>query len=124
MIYEKKVKINNMINNVKDKNILKEIFNAVRDELTSDGTCKYTYNNNGIFFDLNILSDTVLIEIEKILNNNNNNNMIETESESKSIKYNAYSEDGSNTNIINNNNDYKLSNKEKNVMNVIQKQKV
>lgn len=119
MIYEKKVKINNMINNVKDKNILKEIFYAVRDELTSDGTCKYTYNNNGIFFDLNILSDAVLIEIEKILNNNN---MIETESES--IKYNAYSEDGNNTNIVKNNNDYKLSNKEKNVMNVIQKQKI
>ena len=117
MIYEKKVKINNMINNVKDKNVLKEIFFAVESELTSNGECKYTFNNNGIFFDLNILSDETLLRIEKILNCNIN------ESDTETMKYNMYSTED---NIVDSKSvpEYKLSNKEKNVMNIIQKQKV
>ena len=88
MIYEKKIKLNNMISNIKDKEILKEIFLVVRDELTSTGICRYTYNNNGIFFDLNILSDETLEKIETIINNS-----LLNETESESIKYSIYSVD-------------------------------
>ena len=77
MIYEKKLKINNMISKLKDKNILKEIFTLVQSELNINGECRYTCNNNGIFFDLNLLSDKVLLNIENILLSN----IIETESE-------------------------------------------
>ena len=119
MIYERKVKINNMINNIKDKSILKEIFQLVHVELNSTGECRYTYNNNGIFFDLNILSDNTLIKIEEILNNS-----IHDTEESESIKYSMYSAEDmitQTTESLKNTNDYKLSNKEKNLMNNIKK---
>ena len=64
---DKIVKINEMISKVKDKNTLKEIFNLARVELQSSGECKYSYNNNGIFFDLLNLSETTLLKIEELI---------------------------------------------------------
>jgi len=105
MIYERKKKINNMINKIKDKNILKEIFNLAQSELNKNGECRYTCNNNGIFFDLNLLSDEILLKIETLLISN----VIDTESDT--IKFTSYSlEDTEDTNNMS---DIKLSNKEK-----------
>ncbi len=63
-------KINDMMKKIKGKEILKDIFFTVQSELNSSGECKYSHNNNGIFFDLTILSISTLEKIEEILRNN------------------------------------------------------
>ena len=122
MIYEHKIKINNLISKVKDKNMLKKIFLLVHAELsdTDTGECKYTHNNNGIFFDLNLLSDKTLLDIEATIQsiNTSNNN-----SDSESLKYTLYSNDD-NVDYLKISNGSKLSNKEKNLINNFQKDKV
>ncbi len=63
-------KINDLIKKIKDKEILKEIFYTVQTELQSSGECKYSHNNNGIFFDLTLLSQATLEKIEEIVRTN------------------------------------------------------
>ena len=53
-----------MISRIKNKEILKQIFYIVQDELQSSDNCKYSYNDNGIFFDLKLLSDDTLEKLE------------------------------------------------------------
>ncbi len=59
-------KINDLIKKIKDKDILKEIFFIVQ----SDSQSNYSHNNNGIFFDLTILSINTLEKIEELVRNN------------------------------------------------------
>ena len=73
-----------MIGKIKDKQVFKEIFYVAQTELQSEGDCKYSHNNNGIFFDLKLLSEQTLLKIEDILKNN----IINTESET--ISFNIY----------------------------------
>ena len=109
MLYEKKIKINNKINKIKDKEILKKIFLLVHEELKNTGDNKYTHNNNGIYFDLNNLTDDTLLQIEAIL--------LETvDTDSDTLKLNIYSADD--TDYLKISNGFKLSNKEKNLINV------
>ncbi len=62
------IKIKDMIGKIKDKQILKEVFYIAQFELQStDGDCKYSHNDNGIFFDLKVLSETTLLKIEDLL---------------------------------------------------------
>ena len=110
MIYEKKIKINNMITKVKDKDILKNIFLLVHEELKNTGDNKYTHNNNGIYFDLNNLKDETLLKIEAILLEANDN------TDSETLKLNIYSTEENDYLKISNG--FKLSNKEKNLINV------
>ena len=70
MIRDRIIKINDMIKKIKDDDVLKEIFNLVKAELKTDAHCRYTLNDNGVFFDLKLLSDKTLIIIEDILKNN------------------------------------------------------
>ena len=71
MDYNHKKKLNEKINSIKDKDIFFKIFNIVKDELYNDnGQKKYTENYNGIFFDLNKISDKKLYEIEDLLKEN------------------------------------------------------
>ena len=88
MSYERKNKINTIINKIKDKAILISIFNVVNMDINKEGDSKYTYNNNGIYFDLNILNESVLLEIENIVLK-----ATITDKESDTIKYNIYSQD-------------------------------
>ena len=68
MDYDHKKKINEKINSIKDKDIFYKIFDIVKEELYNEnGQKKYTENFNGIFFDLNKISDKKLIEIENLL---------------------------------------------------------
>lgn len=83
MIRDRIIKINDMIKKIKDDDILKQIFNLVKTELKTDTCCRYTVNDNGVFFDLKLLSDKTLITIEEILKNN-----IITETES--VTFTAY----------------------------------
>ena len=107
------MKINNMINKVKDKNIFKTIFILVHNELYTENDCKYTHNNNGIFFDLNLLSDETLIKIEQTILESNIN------TDSESIKLSLYSNEE--TDYMKISDGFKLSNKEKLLINCIQK---
>jgi len=64
---EYKKKINEKINNIKDTQTYYKIFNIIKDELYIDNKKKFTQNNNGIFFDLNILSDVCLKQIDDLI---------------------------------------------------------
>lgn len=84
MDYDHKRKINEKINLITDKDIFYKIFDIVKDELYNEnGQKKYTENFNGIFFDLNKISDKKLYEIENLLKQNS---IIITDSESNIIK--------------------------------------
>lgn len=66
MDYSDKVKIYNKINKVIDNDILKQIFKIAKNDLNQSNN-KYTKNNNGIFFDLLLLSDIAVKEIDNLL---------------------------------------------------------
>ena len=116
MIYENKIKLRDTINKIKDKAILKEIFLLVHNELTSSGDNKYSYNNNGIFFDLNILSDQLLYKVEEIINVSKDTIMDSSECTDNKPTFNVYSQDD-NVEYMKITNGFKLSNKEKNLFN-------
>ena len=97
------LKINDMINKIKDKQVLKEIFFIAQNELQLSGECKYSHNDNGIFFDLKLLSINTLEKIEDLVKPN-----VNTQTDSESITYNVYCSDDVNT--------QKLNNVEKNIM--------
>ena len=87
---DKIIKIKDMIGKIKDKQILKEVFFLAQTELQSiDGNCKYSHNDNGIFFDLKVLSEPVLLKIEELLKNT----LASTNTESETISYNIYYND-------------------------------
>ena len=108
MLYEKKIKINNMISKIVDKDILKKIFLLVQGELLD----KYTYNNNGIYFDLNNISDSTLLQVESILIKSIDNTI-----NNDTVKVNIYTTDEM-SDYLKINNGFKLSNKEKTVINI------
>ena len=114
MLYEKKIKINNMINKIKDKDILKKIFLLVHKEFNNDATHndKYTHNNNGIYFDLNNLKEETLLQIEAILLDS----LLDNNTDSDTLKLNIYTIDETND-YLKISNGFKLSNKEKILIN-------
>ena len=83
------IKIKDMMIKIKDKQVFKEIFYIAQHDLQStDGECKYSHNNNGIFFDLKLLSETTLLKIEDLLKTNISSNTTESETISYNIYYN------------------------------------
>jgi hypothetical protein len=68
MDYSHKKKINDKIEKIKNKEIFFEIYNTIKDDINKNKNI--TINNNGIYFDLNKLSDELIIKIENILNEN------------------------------------------------------
>jgi hypothetical protein len=68
MDYDHKKKINEKICLVTDKQIFYDILNIIKDDLNDKNEKKYTKNNNGIFFDLNKISNENLLKIEQLLN--------------------------------------------------------
>jgi hypothetical protein len=83
------IKIKDMMIKIKDKQVFKEIFYIAQPDLQStDGECKYSHNNNGIFFDLKLLSETTLLKIEDLLKTNISSNTTESETISYNIYYN------------------------------------
>ena len=87
---DRMIKIKDMIGKIKDKEILKEVFYIAQTELQSiDGNCKYSHNDNGIFFDLKVLSEPTLLKIEELLKTT----LSATNTESDTISYNIYYND-------------------------------
>ena len=93
-------KIADKFKRVTDKNILFEIYKIIKKDLKN----KISKNNNGIFFDMNKLSDNCLEKISVILNEN-----IDTETSEIKLSYIPYSSQ-------NENSEDGLSNKEKNIL--------
>jgi hypothetical protein len=81
------IKIKDMITKIKDKQVFKEIFYIAQNDLQSsvDGECKYSHNDNGIFFDLKLLSETTLLKIEELLKTNISSNNTESDTISLNI---------------------------------------
>lgn len=103
-------KIVNKINNLKEKKDFITIFNIVQLDLGKD----ISINKNGIFFNINALSDYCIEKIDLFLNNISE---IVTESETK-IKYKPYFvDDMENINKLG----PKLSNQEKSIIKKFQK---
>lgn len=98
-------KIVNKINRLKEKKDFVTIFNIIQFELGKD----ISINRNGIFFNINALSNSVIEKIESFLNTITE---IVTESDTK-IKYQPYSVDElENVNKLG----PKLSNQEKSII--------
>ena len=103
-------KLVNKINKLKEKKDFVTIFNIIQFELGKD----ISINRNGIFFNINALSNSVIEKIESFLNTISE---IVTESDTK-IKYQPYSVDElENVNKLG----PKLSNQEKSIIKKFQK---
>ena len=118
MDYNSKIKLNEKISLIDNKEILKEIFEIAKCDLIIEGKKKYSKNNNGIYFDLLLISDNNLIKIKELINSN----FSETDSEinnvnsfSEKLEYTAYSIDDKAEAIQGNNDGPRLSNQEKNI---------
>jgi len=99
-------KVSSRVKKVKDKKFLIKIFNILNKELKNN----YTENNNGIFFNINKLSNGSIEKIIKILDQYSLNNL---KSELK-IDYSQYSVD--NNSSLSEFSKHRLSNKEKNIL--------
>ena len=95
MIRDRIIKINDMIRKIKDKQLLKEVFNIALPDLQSNGDNKYSVNDNGIFFDLKLLSDNTLEKIEELLKQN-----ISTETDSVTFSMHCSDDDTVERNIV------------------------
>ena len=109
---EHRKKIMNKITKVNDKYIYIRIFKIVKKELGSN----LSSNKNGIFFNINLLSDKSIDEIVNILNEHSINTT-ETISQN-TLQYNPYSVE----NISESNKDCpRLSNQEMNLIKKLRK---
>ena len=95
MIRDRIIKINDMIRKIKDKQLLKEVFNIALPDLQSNGENKYSVNDNGVFFDLKLLSDITLEKIEELLKQN-----ISTETDSVTFSMHCSDDDTVEKNIV------------------------
>jgi hypothetical protein len=91
------IKIKDMITRIKDKQVLKEIFYIAQNDLqsdlqSSDGECKYSHNDNGIFFDLKLLSKETLLKIEELLKTTISSNNTDSDTTSVNIIWNNYND--------------------------------
>lgn len=119
MDYNSKIKLNEKISLIDNKEVLKEIFEIAKCDLIIEGKKKYSKNNNGIYFDLLLISDDNLIKIKELINYH----FSETDSEiniikplSEKLDYKSYSNDDKVEAIQGNNEGPRLSNQEKNIL--------
>jgi len=96
------------ISKLTDKNDFVKIYKIVNDELDN----KLSINRNGIYFNLNLLSDKCIEDISLIIDNINILNEIQINNEPK-IKYETYNKEINIENFIKNN---KLTKKEKSLI--------
>jgi len=88
MDYNTKKKINDKISKIKDKDVFFKIFDILKPDLyNKNGQKQFTQNSNGIFFDLNKISENSLFKLNNLLDEIVNS----SESDTPNIKYNTYS---------------------------------
>jgi hypothetical protein len=92
------------ISNLKNKNLLVDIYNIVSDELIN----KFTINRNGFYFNLNLLSDNSIELIDELIKSE-----LELQLEPQKMTYETYNK---NVNIDQFINIHKLTNQEKTII--------
>lgn len=97
------------ISKLSDKNDFVKIYKIVNYELEN----KLSINRNGIYFNLNLLSDKSIEDIYSIIENNNIFNNTQINTEKLKITYETYNKEINIENFINN---HKLTNKEKSLI--------
>jgi hypothetical protein len=93
-------KISEKFNKINDKEILLKLYKIIRKDLKN----KISKNNNGVFFDMNKLTDNCIQEISDILNDN-----IDITTSEIKLSYIPYSSQKYNS-------EEGLSNKDKNIL--------
>jgi len=104
---EKKEKIYRNINKIKNQDFYHEIFNII------EPLNNYSKNNNGIFFDVNLLDEETINKILLIIKKYNHNNDSITED---SITYKPYSDNNYDKSVESLGGIKKLNNFEKNII--------
>lgn len=105
----KKEKIFKYIKKIKDTDFYKKIYNIIKD------TEKYTKNKNGIFLDVNKLTEKSTNSILLLIDNIKQENNIDSTTED-SITYKPYSKDSYEQNVESLGGVKKLNNFEKNII--------
>jgi len=118
MDYNSKIKLNEKIILIENKDIFKKIFEIAKEDLIINGKKKYSQNSSGIYFDLLLISDVNLLKIKKLISeffsetdSDLQNNIIKED-----YDYKSYSNDDKVEAIQGNNNGPRLSNQEKNIL--------
>ena len=99
--------LKNKISKLSNKNDFIQIYKIVNSELET----KLSINRNGIYFNLNLLSDKSIDDITIILDKNDINNQINNEH--SKIVYETYNKDNNIETFIH---DQKLTNQEKSII--------
>ena len=97
------------ISKLSNKNNFIQIYKIVNYELEN----KLSINRNGIYFNLNLLSDKSIEDITAILDNNDILNDTQTNTDQLKITYETYNKETYIENFIN---DHKLTNQEKSLI--------
>lgn len=106
---QKKEKIFKYIKKIKDMDFYKKIYNIIRD------TEKYTKNKNGVFLDVNKLTEKSTNSILLLIDNIKQENNIDSTTED-SITYKPYSNDSYEQSVESLGGIKKLNNFEKNII--------
>ena len=69
MNYDSKIKLNEKISLIENKEVLRKILDIVKNDLIINGKNKYSQNSSGIYFDLLLISDDNLLKIIELINN-------------------------------------------------------
>ena len=105
-------KLISKFDNIKNKNILIDIYNIIINDIGTN----YSSNRNGIFINMNILSDTCIDKLNEYIENNLNNNLSDIKSDKLDCKIYKLDEIELLSEI-----GHKLSNQEKNIIKRIRK---
>ena len=116
MDYNSKIKLNDKITQIDNKDILKQIFNIAKSDLIKNGKKKYSQNSNGIYFDLLLISDENLLKIKEVIYSYFSETDSEINSFKETLDYKSYSNDDKVEAIQGSNDGPRLSNQEKNIL--------
>jgi hypothetical protein len=116
MDYNSKIKLNEKISLIENKDTLRNIFEIAKEDLIINGKNKYSQNSSGIYFDLLLISDENLLKIKELIYEYFSETESEVNNFKESLNYKSYSTDDKVEAIQGNNNGPRLSNQEKNLL--------
>lgn len=116
MDYNSKMKLNEKISLIENKDTLRNIFEIAKEDLIINGKKKYSQNSSGIYFDLLLISEENLLKIKELIYEHFSETESEVNSFKDSLNYKSYSNDDKVEAIQGSNNGPRLSNQEKNLL--------
>jgi hypothetical protein len=111
---EYRKKLGKKIEKLTDKKDFVNVFNIIKEELGNE----YSSNRNGMFLNLNLLSDETISKLGIYLNENTDNYLLSDSDINTKIKYQPYSPNDTNVDSFSG---QKLSNQEKSLIKKINK---